>query len=402
MRRMNAKVTGIAITAVLSTFLTACGGGHSTQSDPPMPVMPQKCTNSGPVVFVVSGRQNSPTPALTGAMSTAARTAIEQGSPIGLIDLDGKPRLTMAGRFNDPGVNSAAKQNDEQNYFAQLTSAVESTRAKFPHADMLDALDQAGRAARAGCSYGGTIYVEDSGLEEAGPVNFYPAGMLDAAPSDIVAFLKGQHELPSHLRGLKVVFAGLGDTASPQPSLSIAQQANVIAIWTAIANAAGATSVVIDPAPRNGISAPPHVPPVLVVPVPAVSSTHGPGGTTTTSLPDTLLFPFGSSTLIASAGALLRPIAEQARNQHQLVSITGYASPDGGTYAYNLALSQRRAIAVRDRLIALGLPIAEITHVTGVGTAGQRQNSCLMKGHLDEARCELLRRVVITLSPAAT
>jgi Ca-activated chloride channel family protein len=119
----------------------------------------------------------------------------------------------------------------------------------------------------------------------------------------------------------------------------------------------------------------------------------------TTSLPDTLLFLFDSSALIPTADTILQPIAEQARSQHQLVTITGYASPDGGTDAYNLALSQRRAIAVRDRLITLGLPAAQITQVTGVGTAGQRINFCLINGQVDEARCELLRRVVIILSP---
>ena len=120
------------------------------------------------------------------------------------------------------------------------------------------------------------------------------------------------------------------------------------------------------------------------------------------SMPDTLLFRFDSSALIPTADTILQPIAEQARSQHELVTITGYASPDGGTDAYNLALSQRRAIAVRDRLIALGLPASQITQVTGVGTAGQRLNSCLINGQLDEARCELLRRVVITLSLSET
>ena len=83
--------------------------------------MPQICTKSGPVVFIVSGRENSPAPTLTGTMSTAAWTAIEQGSPIGLVDLDGEPRLTMAG-----------------------------ARADYPHADVLNALSRIGVPIREG------------------------------------------------------------------------------------------------------------------------------------------------------------------------------------------------------------------------------------------------------------
>src|SRR6185437_9767899 len=102
-----------------------------------------------------------------------------------------------------------------------------------------------------------------------------------------------------------------------------------------------------------------------------------------------------------SADTILQPIAQRARIQHQLASITGYASPDGGTSTYNLALSARRADAVRNRLIALGLPAGQITKITGAGTAGKSQDVCLVHGQLDEAICAQLRRVVIVLSPAA-
>jgi outer membrane protein OmpA-like peptidoglycan-associated protein len=118
-------------------------------------------------------------------------------------------------------------------------------------------------------------------------------------------------------------------------------------------------------------------------------------------LPDKLLFAFGSSALIPNADAVLLSIATRARRQHLLVSIIGTASPDGGTSAYNHHLSVRRADAVRDRLIALGLPRDQIIHVAGVGTAGRSPGSCLVHGQLDEAICSQLRHVVIILSPVA-
>ncbi len=77
--------------------------------------------------------------------------------------------------------------------------------------------------------------------------------------------------------------------------------------------------------------------PVPVVPVPAVASVRGPGGVITTSLPGALLFQFNSATLGPGGDSVLAPIADQARRQHLRVAITGHASPDGGTVAYNIS-----------------------------------------------------------------
>jgi outer membrane protein OmpA-like peptidoglycan-associated protein len=331
---------------------------------------------------------------LTGAMRAAAATAVREGSAIGLVDVDGQPHLVQAGDFSDPGVNSVALQAAQQHFLGSLISAAEHVRAAFPHADVLDALNVAGHAIRAACRHGGTIYLEDSGLQESGVVNFRQAGLLGAAPASIVRSLTQKRELP-YLAGITVVLVGIGYTAPPQQPLSISQQDNLVAIWAAIAKAGGAT-VQIDLAPLSG-PAPAHVPAVSLVRVPPISSVHGADGSIITTLPDTLLFHFNSAALLPSADAVLRPLAEQARSQHLQVSVTGYASPEGSS-AYNKVLSERRAIAVRDQLIALSLPPAQAIHVSGAGIR-QPQNGCLIDGHLNEARCALLRRVVVIFYP---
>ena len=88
-------------------------------------------------------------------MRSAAATAVREGSAIGLVDLDGRPRLIMAGAFSDPGANPLALQAAQQHFLSSLTSAVERIRAAYPHADVLDALNVAGHAIRAACPYGG-------------------------------------------------------------------------------------------------------------------------------------------------------------------------------------------------------------------------------------------------------
>jgi outer membrane protein OmpA-like peptidoglycan-associated protein len=239
--------------------------------------------------------------------------------------------------------------------------------------------------------------VISSGLSTSGGFDLRSTGW-DAIPGSIAAQLKARGLLPD-LVGYHVVFSGLGGTADRQPPLPLPQQSTLINYWEAICQASGAASCSVDdtdrpePPSRSAI-------PVPLVPVPAVISVKGPDNRTVTTLPDTLLFSFDSSTLLPFADTVLRPLAQRARSQHQLVSITGYASPDGGTKAYNLALSARRANAVRNRLIALGLPAGQITQATGLGTAGQSPAACLVHNQLDEAKCQQLRRVVIILSSA--
>lgn len=130
---------------------------------------------------------------------------------------------------------------------------------------MLDALSVAGQAVRAACTHGGTVYLEDSGLQETGALNFREPGLLQAKPSEVVARLAREGELPTSLKGETVFLVGIGDTAPPQGQLSISQQTNLVAIWRAIAKASGAM-VYVDPIPRGG-PAPTHVPPVEIVPV---------------------------------------------------------------------------------------------------------------------------------------
>jgi outer membrane protein OmpA-like peptidoglycan-associated protein len=243
-----------------------------------------------------------------------------------------------------------------------------------------------------------TLIVISSGLSTSGGFDLRQVGW-DASPNWVAAQLKARGLLPD-LVGYQVVFSGLGDTAGRQPSLPLPQQTTLASYWETICQAAAAASCSVDNTDR---AEPPSrsTVPVPIVRVPVVHSVTRPGNTRITTLPDALLFPFDSSTLVPSADAILQPLAQRARDQHQLVSVTGYASPDGGSNAYNLVLSTRRADAVRDRLIALGLLAGQADQVTGVGTAGKTRAACLVDGQLDEAVCAQLRKVVIVTSPVA-
>ena len=120
----------------------------------------------------------------------------------------------------------------------------------------------------------------------------------------------------------------------------------------------------------------------------------------TASAPLVVFFDPNSAILEPGAKAVLQPIAQQAQSQQLAVWITGYASPDGGTSAYNVALSLHRAHVVRDWLIALGVPAGQITHVQGADAPGPYPNAWCKEKKPDEATCPELRRAVIVLVSA--
>jgi outer membrane protein OmpA-like peptidoglycan-associated protein len=241
-----------------------------------------------------------------------------------------------------------------------------------------------------------TLIVISSGLTTAGGFDLRQVDW-DASPSAIANELE-RHGLLPDLAGCKVVFSGLSSTSGDQPAPPLPRQAILDSYWLAICQAAGATSCTTDESTRPE---PPSrsTTPVPVVPVPNMTSARGPHNSVITTVPDTLLFALNSTTLLPGADSVLQLIAQQASAQDEQFTITGYASPDGGIFAYNRALSLRRAEAVHDRLIFLGLPSGQITRVTGGGTADHSRSACLVNGKFDEALCAQLRRVVITLIP---
>ncbi len=346
-----------------------------------------------PIVIAATATANEPAPALSsadtallqraGAAGSAAIAYVVSPASGQAVQFPLTPRRADGQIEHGPRRSTLLAQN-----LSRITTELGREAATGPY-DLLTTMLQASRAS----TTPGTMMLLTSGVTTAGGFDLRQVGWAEP-PASAAAALKQRGLLPN-LAGWTVMFSGLGQTAGRQPSLPLPQQTALARDWVAICRAAGAAVCRIDDTSRPLHRSNSTVP-VPVVPVPVVQSITGPHGQQQSIVPADLLFAFGSASLLPGANSYLAPLATRAGSGQLSVSITGQASPDGGTASYNLRLSTSRAQAVQHRLIALGLPAQRITHVNGIGTAGQ---SCTVGGKLDETKCAQLRRVVITLTP---
>jgi outer membrane protein OmpA-like peptidoglycan-associated protein len=350
--------------------------------------------------FVVAASQTANEPAATlaapdRALLRAAGAASGRLASAFVVNPDtGQAReVSLTPRRGDGEVDYGPDRGSELSANVNRVQALLGQEAGNRPFDLLAMMAQAVRVV----AHPGTLIVVSSGLSTAGGFDLRQVGW-GADPRAAAATLRSRGLLPK-LAGWRVIFSGLADVAGRQPPLPLPQRTTLTRYWLAICRAAGAASCTADPVTRPD-PAPRGTTPVPVVPVPRVVSVRGPGGRSRTSVPADEFFAFNSHRLLPGTDAILRPVARAAIAGKLTVSITGYASPDGGTYRYNLALSAARARAVEARLLDLGVPARQIVKVSGAGTAGQPRSACYRGGRLDESVCGLLRRVVITLTPA--
>ena len=355
---------------------------------------PSKADVADVIIIAATATANEPAPALSLAdVALLQATGESSTSAVAFVvnPANGQPaQLPLTPRRSDGQVEYGPRRSQ---LLAQNVSRVESQisdEAATGPFDLLNTMLDASRVS----SPPATMLLLTSGVTTSGGFDLRQVGWAES-PVSAAATLKQRGLLPD-LAGWTVIFSGLGETAGRQPALPLPQQTTLASYWLAICHAAGAAACRVDDSPRLIRSSRSTVP-VPIVPVPAVQSITGPHGQQQSIVPADLLFAFDSATLLPGADGYLAPIAARASAGSYSVSITGQASPDGGTASYNLRLSALRAQAVQRRLITLGLAAHQIAQVKGIGTAGQ---SCVANGTLDETKCAQLRRVVITLSPA--
>jgi outer membrane protein OmpA-like peptidoglycan-associated protein len=379
LRRLCVGTGSLALVAGLA----GCSGSPSSEP-------------TGGLAIVVGAHSNMPAASLDGAAHDALEGAVTNRSYLSVVVADGAPFESVTGRLVVSDANEVARTADEAANRQKVQAAVSGAAARASQTDLLAALDLGARSlSAAGGAH--TIVVLDSGLSTVAPLDFTQAGLLDADPTELADSLQAAGELPG-LAGADVVFQGLGDTAAPQPAVGRAQRANLVAIWTAVATAAGAGSVTVEESP---LSAEPAggLPPVTPVPV-------SPGlrcsASTVTLTGGDVAFRADSATFVdpAAAADTLAPIAKQMVDGKLTAGVSGMTAAVGDL-AGQKTLSRQRAQAVADLLVRLGVPADGMT-VAGLGSEfpGYVEDHDAA-GALVPDRAAANRKVVIDLAGAS-
>ena len=272
-----------------------------------------------------------------------------------------------------------------------LQAAIDRASQRVTDTDILDALALAGRT---GAS---RIVVLSSGLTTTDPLDMRVIGW-DRDPTELARDLQSRRLLPD-LRGRTVVFSGLARTAGAQPALGLPEQTVLRNQWLAVCSATGAVCQVDDGIrpvrpPMSSLATP-------VVTVPAETTTSGPDGVTSVTVPAPLLFapdrcdPLAPGTVMT----VLAPVAALLRSGSWTVAVSGRTAPVGP--GNGAALATCRADRAADVLrSAFGIPPQQITDVRGDGSRLDPPSASLdARGRLDPTKLAALRRVVFTLTP---
>ena len=291
---------------------------------------------------------------------------------------DGKPQA-ITGTFTLQESNSRRREAEIQSNLDDVAKIDWSATA--PEVDLFNAIRLANNQLGVGgrSDVDNLLIVIDSGISTAGPINFTDDdtryGLLD--PQHLTEQLIDNGDLVEFENIDKVLWFGLGEACDPQESPNDGVKQLMENMYRAVFEAGG----VVLPENNGEIFRPGNntlpsgdLPEVTVVEMPRVSS-HEDGSLV--KLGDKLEFDENSSSLkfdydssqFADAGAANAEL-EQYTNQlvdfpDLHVTIKGYTDVNGDEN-YNLGLSEKRANAVRDMMVAGGVAPDQIT-VVGMG-----------------------------------
>jgi len=345
----------------------------------------------GALGVVVGAHSNMPQPTLEGIAASARDLAVAQQSQLSVVVADGAPfTLVEPERLLVDAEEPAGRAEQREANRRRIDEAVATARARTPETDLLSALILAGRT-MADQPGPRTVVVVDSGLSTSGPMDFRQPGMFDADPQEVVDTLADFGQLPD-LKGSSVVFQGLGDTAPPQQPLDAARRTQLVELWTAVAEKAGAVVVDIEVSPLSGTpdAGLPSVRPVAVDPgfscTPRRLTLSGGG----------VGFRPGGALLLdpERIAEVLRPYAEQMKSRGTLIAEV-FGRYSEGEPAAVLLLTEQRGQEVANVLIDLGVPIPQL-RVKGFGSdfpgyVPDRDAT----GHLVPATAALNRTVIL-------
>ena len=358
---------------------------------------PDPRTEANSVVLVSPSTSAEPLPTIPISLETElvayAKASKKPGHAlVRIVSSVGRPAIErdltpLRGKEVENG--SASDRKIRQNLDA-LEADLANLQASAPGLDVVGPLDTAGQYP------GSRIVVLSSGLSTAAPVDIARLGWnFDRAAVADSVHRQGLLELS----GKDVTFYGLGVTGGAvQPRLPSYARNLLEELWIAVCRNADAASCTIG----NGApvtAAPKATLPVPMVPVPA-AYTDARGCPVWQRLDDAVLFEADSTALAQRADDVLRPVVlstERCALGAGSVAVVGHIAATLGDPSDSSNLSGRRARAVADRLLRLGLPPKLLGAIEGRGSSEPVLPNLSREGQFIEAAAQHNRRVEIFL-----
>jgi OOP family OmpA-OmpF porin len=261
-------------------------------------------------------------------------------------------------RADNPNADNQRDRREEAaGCLRDAVAAAQSSPPRAPDTDVLRAVSAAADWLRQGAGPRHLVLATD-GLVSTGCASLVRARFSTDTELDAItrACEQAQEVRPGELAGVDAVLLGVGRSAPDQPVPTPAQVQWLVRLWQRLCADTGAACQVSTASvagSADGAAASPALS-VTDATVPFSDGTR-----VVYRVPSAGLFDSGRWAVRPAAVPLLVGIAVTTRNSRgSRVAVNGYADPRGDA-GDNLALSQRRADAVRDVLVANGVTNVE-------------------------------------------
>lgn len=330
---------------------------------------------------------------LTAAARDALTAASDSRGRVSVLAVDGSgSEPDWLGRslpLNDPDL--AVDTNRHTRLVEQTPDCVAqlaaTARPTMPGSDILGAM-QLGATELKGS---GVFILLSDGMSNSGVLNF-AAQAYDTAPASIVAALDGIGQLPK-FTGVEVIISGIGAVQGVPLNQVIVDK--FVAIYSAICTAADAEKCVVESAVAGKSPARAGLPADAALPLPAIEPPVLVGDLCQYTLGD-VAFGGNSADLTDSALEILAAFAQHVSGSTGAILVQGHTTTDGDP-ASNQDLSERRALAVYNALIALNIDPVRLTW-EGRGGTQPRVEDHDAAGNPIESAMAYNRRVVLEVS----
>jgi len=331
-------------------------------------------------------------PALTNAEDFLDCVNVTHDGSAGLVVADGKPFALGPQRFDQVKNNDIQQARADKAARLELVEAVQGAAAKTPETDLISAVALAGRMLSAGTADTKVMVIRHSAVNTATSLPMQDLDLLNSDPAKLLDQLDAAAMVPQ-LNGVSVEFYGLGDVAGSQGTLSAQQVQWLKNFWQGFFDRTGAavtfhTDIVSGDALNNGHT----VTPLAAAGAPTFIKVSA---EQVDFQPDSTAFLDEDA-----ARSALNELANQLKADSTSYVVAGStAEVDNPSREGAQALSLDRARAVRDVLVAAGVPADQVTCIglgnepTSVRSANEAENRCVYVVSSDSAQATEFRSV---------